>query len=184
MQYQHRHAKALSLLPHSRHDCTDLVLPGFVGVLFHFTWSGLIIVDAALIGLPDDCSQRRLATGSVLILLLSFVLTTCLQVWVTLVAARGGGVQRVSTTHVLLTAAMHICCKIPSFVGTWLTNSLSIHYLCTLTIHQQLFTPNCSAQFHAYDLCLQVLCWRSTSAGACHQRCIFSSLPTAWKQRL
>lgn len=67
----------------------DLALPGIFGVLFHGTWSLLIILDVAIIGLPNDCSQWQLATASILWLLTSFVLTTCLQVWVTAISLRG-----------------------------------------------------------------------------------------------
>lgn len=67
----------------------DLALPGVIGVLFHGTWSLMIILDVAIIGLPDDCPQRQLATSSMLWLLASFVLTTCLQVWITVISLRG-----------------------------------------------------------------------------------------------
>eukprot|EP00775_Hariotina_reticulata_P013184 gene13184-13315_t len=44
-------------------------------------------------GLPDDCPQRALATSSVLWLLISFSLTTALQVWVTYVSMQGAMLQ-------------------------------------------------------------------------------------------
>eukprot|EP00878_Enallax_costatus_P015176 GHUV01015888.1.p1 GENE.GHUV01015888.1~~GHUV01015888.1.p1 ORF type:complete len:152 (+),score=23.60 GHUV01015888.1:483-938(+) len=80
----------LQLFSRSWHvSSDDLALPGLIGVLFHGAWSVLIIVDVSILGLPDDCPQRQLATGSVLWLLASFVLTTCLQIWVTLISLRG-----------------------------------------------------------------------------------------------
>jgi hypothetical protein len=67
----------------------DLALPGIAGILFHGTWSILIIAQVATIGLPDDCPQRSWASSSTLWLLASFLLTTALQVWVTVASLRG-----------------------------------------------------------------------------------------------
>lgn len=71
--------------------CPDLVLPAWVGVAFHGTWTSLIAAEVAIIGLPDDCEGRRLATSSVLWLLLSFALTTFLQCVVAGISMRGEG---------------------------------------------------------------------------------------------
>jgi hypothetical protein len=67
----------------------DLVLPAWVGVAFHGTWTSLIAAEVIIIGLPDDCAGRSLATSSVLWLLISFALTTLLQCVVAGIAMRG-----------------------------------------------------------------------------------------------
>eukprot|EP00882_Tetradesmus_deserticola_P022877 GHRQ01024861.1.p1 GENE.GHRQ01024861.1~~GHRQ01024861.1.p1 ORF type:complete len:126 (+),score=21.79 GHRQ01024861.1:216-593(+) len=76
--------------------CADLALPGIAGVLFHGTWSILIIAQVATIGLPDDCPQRSWASSSILCLLVSSGLTTALQVWVAAASMRG---ERQATPH-------------------------------------------------------------------------------------
>jgi hypothetical protein len=73
------------------HGCcdVDLVLPAWVGVAFHGTWTALLAAEVIIIGLPDDCQGRQLATSSVLWLLVSFALTTLLQCVVAGISMRG-----------------------------------------------------------------------------------------------
>lgn len=67
----------------------DLVLPAWVGVAFHGTWTALLAAEVIIIGLPDDCQGRHMATSSVLWLLISFALTTLLQCVVAGISMRG-----------------------------------------------------------------------------------------------
>jgi hypothetical protein len=83
----------------------DLVLPALVGVLFHGTWTALVAAEVAIMGLPDDCVHRALASSSIAWLLASFALTTVLQCVVAAVSMRGARACLPACLHCAVT-----CC--------------------------------------------------------------------------
>lgn len=152
----------------------DLALPALVGVAFHGTWTALIAAEVAIIGLPDDCAGRHLASSTVVWLLVSFALTTLLQCVVAFISMRGAWVYGCGGE-----------------LRPWESKWQSRGSMCSrqgFTAHNHSWcNESCLPLCWWVCVCLcdnldhQVPCWRSTSALPCRPRCTACCVRTAWR---